>query len=204
MRSLSERFRPKVTPIEKSKDIDSMRIDELVDSIQTYEMTLPSFQKFKDFAFKAFKNEEKDAEIPYDITRDELAFMAKRIKRVMKFNKRFHKNQEFGKWKGPNKQSPNEKGKGSSKGKKVECFTFGGLGHYAHDCPSPKDIKKSIRATWNYTNSEESVSTTSEDVRYDPNDLLAFITFVESVHDSDYDSKQTKQDKSIVRIKYAY
>ena len=143
-----------------------MRIDELVGSIQTYEMTLPSFQKFKDFAFKAFKNEEKDAEILYDITRDELAFMAKRIKRVMKFNKRFYKNQESGKWKGPNKQSSNEKGKGSSKGKKVKCFNCGGLGHYAQYCPSPKDAKNSMQATWEDIDSEESASIASEDVMY--------------------------------------
>ena len=37
-----KRFRAKVTVIEESKDIDSMRLDELVGSIQTYEMTLPS------------------------------------------------------------------------------------------------------------------------------------------------------------------
>ena len=40
---------------------------------------------------------------------------------------------------------------------------------------------------WSDTNSEESASTTSEDARYDPNDLLAFIASVEFVHDSDYD-----------------
>ena len=40
LRSLSERFRPKVTAIKESKDIDSMRVDELVGSIQTYELTL--------------------------------------------------------------------------------------------------------------------------------------------------------------------
>ena len=42
LRSLLERFRAKVTVIEESKDIDSMRLDELVGSSQTYEMTLPS------------------------------------------------------------------------------------------------------------------------------------------------------------------
>ena len=47
-----------------------MRVDELVGSIQTYELTLPSSQKPKDFAFKAFDTEKKDIEIPYDITRD--------------------------------------------------------------------------------------------------------------------------------------
>ena len=40
----------------------------------------------------------------------------------MKFNKIFYKNQESRKGKKPNEQSSNEKVKGSSKGKKVECF----------------------------------------------------------------------------------
>ena len=49
LRSLLEGFRPKVTTIKESKDIDSMRIDELVSSIETYEMTLPSSKKPKDY-----------------------------------------------------------------------------------------------------------------------------------------------------------
>ena len=69
-----------------------MRVDELVGSIQTYEMTLPNSQKPNDSSFKASNNEEKDIEMSYDITSDELTHMAKRIKRVMKFNKRFYKN----------------------------------------------------------------------------------------------------------------
>ena len=47
-----------------------MIVDELVGSIQTYELTLPSSQKPKDSTFKASKNEDKDIEIPYDITRN--------------------------------------------------------------------------------------------------------------------------------------
>ena len=51
LRSLPERFRPKVTAIEESKNIDSLRIDELVGSIQTYEMTLPTSHKHKETVF---------------------------------------------------------------------------------------------------------------------------------------------------------
>ena len=80
LRYFPKRFKPKVTAIEESKDIDSMRVDELVGSIQTYEMTLPNSHMPKDYVFKGFENEEKDIEMPYDITHDELTHMAKRIK----------------------------------------------------------------------------------------------------------------------------
>ena len=150
LRSVQERFRPKVTVI-KERDfdivnvvIDSMKVDELFGFIQTYEMTLPSSQKPKDIAFKAFENQEKDIEMPYNITRDELVHMAKRTKKVMKFNKKFYKNQESRKRKILIEKSFKENDKGFSKGKKVECFNCGGMGHFAIDCLSLKDIKKSM------------------------------------------------------------
>ena len=79
--------------------------------------------------------------MPYDITHDELTHMAKRNIRVMKFSKSFYKNQESGKGKKPNEQSSNMKGKCSSKGNKVECFNYQGVGHYSQDCPNPKISK---------------------------------------------------------------
>ena len=107
---------------------------------------------------------------------------------VMKFNKRFYKNQESRKGKRPNEQSSKENDKGSSKCKKVECFNCRSLRHFATNCPSPKDIKKSMQATWSDTNSEENASTTFEITKYDQNNILTFIASVEYVHDSDCDS----------------
>ena len=74
LRYLIERFKPKVIAIEESKDTDSMRVDELVGSIQTYEMMLPNSHKPKDSFFKAFENEEKNAKMLDDITDDELIY----------------------------------------------------------------------------------------------------------------------------------
>ena len=41
LRSLLESFRAKVTAIEESKDLDEIKIQELIGSLQTYELGLP-------------------------------------------------------------------------------------------------------------------------------------------------------------------
>ena len=53
------------------------------------------------------------------------------------------------------KKSSKEKDKEYSKGKKIECFNCEGLGYVSSDCPSPKDINKSMEATWSNTNSNK-------------------------------------------------
>ncbi|RVW35263.1 Copia protein [Vitis vinifera] len=62
LRSLPERFRAKVTSIEESKDVDSLKVDELVGSLQTFEMTLRSPRKSKDVALNAIKEESLGSE----------------------------------------------------------------------------------------------------------------------------------------------
>ena len=45
--SLTEDFRPKVTTITESKDVNSIPVDELVGSLQSYESNLPKTNKSK-------------------------------------------------------------------------------------------------------------------------------------------------------------
>ena len=42
LQSLLESFRAKVTTIEESKDLDDIKIQELIGSLQIYELSLPS------------------------------------------------------------------------------------------------------------------------------------------------------------------
>ena len=51
-----------------------------------------------------------------------------------------------------------------------------------------------MQATWSDTNFEENDSTTSEDVKYNPNDFLAFIAFMGSMHDNDSDDEFTNDE----------
>ena len=55
LRSLSESFRAKVTAIEESKDLDEIKVQELIGSFQTYELSLPNLRKSKSFVLKTIK-----------------------------------------------------------------------------------------------------------------------------------------------------
>ncbi|XP_075650214.1 uncharacterized protein LOC142620787 [Castanea sativa] len=59
--SLPESFHAKVTVIEKSKDLDKIKIQELIGSLQTYELSLPSQRKSKSLALKTI-NEKVEAQ----------------------------------------------------------------------------------------------------------------------------------------------
>ena len=52
LRSLPENFCAKVTVIEESKDLDDIKVQELISSLQTYELSLPTQRKSKSLALK--------------------------------------------------------------------------------------------------------------------------------------------------------
>ena len=52
LRSLPESFHAKMTAIEESKDLDDIKVQELIGSLQTYELSLPNQRKSKSFALK--------------------------------------------------------------------------------------------------------------------------------------------------------
>ncbi|XP_065630733.1 uncharacterized protein LOC136068039 [Quercus suber] len=52
LRSLPESFRAKVTAIEESKGLDDIKVQELIGSLQTYELSLPTQRKSQSLALK--------------------------------------------------------------------------------------------------------------------------------------------------------
>jgi hypothetical protein len=52
-----------VTTIEESKDLEEMKIEELVGSLQTYEYSLPPFRKVKTITLKASKASKKKSRV---------------------------------------------------------------------------------------------------------------------------------------------
>jgi len=77
LRSLPECFKIKVTTIEKSKDLEEMKIEELVGSLQTYELSLPPVKKVKTIALKASKKKTKvSSEVDSEKEEGAVAFMS--------------------------------------------------------------------------------------------------------------------------------
>jgi hypothetical protein len=74
-----------VTTIEESKDLEEMKIEELVRSLQTYELSLPPVKKVKTIALTASKKKTKvsskeDSEKEEDV----VAMLAKNCGRLMR------------------------------------------------------------------------------------------------------------------------
>ena len=62
---MPESFCVKVTAIKESKDLDEIKIQELISSLQTNELSLPSQRKSKSLALKII-NERVEAQDSFD------------------------------------------------------------------------------------------------------------------------------------------
>ena len=83
LRSLLESFRAKVTDIEESKDLDEIKIQELIGSLQTYELGLPSHKSSKSLTVKTI-TERMDNSFEEDDVEKEVSFLAKNFLKAWK------------------------------------------------------------------------------------------------------------------------
>ena len=83
LRSLPESFRAKVTAIEESKDLDEIKIQELIGSLQTYEQGLPSHKSSKSLSPKTII-ERMDDSFEEDDVEKEVAFLVKSFRKFPK------------------------------------------------------------------------------------------------------------------------
>jgi hypothetical protein len=139
LRSLPEHFKIKVTTIEESKDLEEMKIEELVGSLQTYELSLPPVKKLKTNALKASKKKvEASSEEDSENEEKAVAMLAKNFRRLMKddrFKKKFSE-----KAKKPLREAePEEEEKKDPRGPR--CFECSGYGHIRADCGNLKKGK---------------------------------------------------------------
>ena len=94
LRSLTEDFRPKVTAITESKDVDTIHVDELVGSLQSYESDLPKINKSKSMALK-FVDDVDDNGFDDEISSTEITYLAKNLRNFLRNSNRRAKNRKY-------------------------------------------------------------------------------------------------------------
>ena len=84
---MTEDFRPKVIAITESKDVDSIPIDELVGSLQSYELDLPKTSKSKSMALKSVDDVDVNG-FDDELSAIEIAYLAKNFRNFLRNNNR--------------------------------------------------------------------------------------------------------------------
>ncbi|XP_050160387.1 uncharacterized protein LOC126633898 [Malus sylvestris] len=187
LRSLPMRFHAKRTAIKESKDLNTYKLEQLIGSLQTYELELPDSKKMKSIAFKAVKEEESDGSIE-DLSEDELVELTMQIRRFLKSQNSKGREQRTNS--GSNsknfhsldvshdkasRSSRNSEHKSSNN--RVQCHECQGYGHIASECANTikrKEKKnRAMKVTWSDSDSGDASTSESE------NDTIAFIGTVD-------------------------
>ena len=165
LRSLPESFRAKVTTIKESKDLDEIKIQELIDSLQTYELSLPSQRKSKSLILKTI-NERVEAQdsSDEDEVEKEVAYLAKNFRKFLKFKKdgKTFKKGKFSNFKKDKKDFKKKDSKDFSPSQDVMCYECKGHDHMKKECPTYMKAKGKVFVTTlsdldsSNSNSEES------------------------------------------------
>ena len=184
LRSLPKSFKAKVTTIEESKDLDEIKIQELIGSLQTYELGLPSHKSSKSLALKTI-TERMDNSFEEDDMEKEVAFLAKNFRKFLKMNnsgKPFNKG-KFSSSKGDRKELWKKDGKESQSTQGITCFECNGNGHVKKECPNYLRMKGKAYAIT--LNDSDSSNSDSEDSYDEEGNFSAFMTVdhVESSED---------------------
>ena len=145
LRSLIEDFRPKVTVITESKDVDSIPVDELVRSLQSYELDLPKTSKSKSMALKSVDDVDVSG-FDDELFATKIAYLAKNFRNFLKNNNKRARGKNIAELRNfrrndPTKvnniEKPKEKvGQHSNNSMGQQCFGCQGYGHVKSECPT--------------------------------------------------------------------
>ena len=142
LHSLPESFHAKVTSIEESKDLDEIKIQEFISSLQTYELSLPSQRKSKSLTLKIVNErlETQDSSDEDEVEND-VAFL-----KFKRDGKSFEKG-KFPKFKKDKKDFKKNDSRDFSPFERATCFECKWHGHVKKECPMYLKAKGKFFAT---------------------------------------------------------
>ena len=86
LHSLPKSFCAKVTTIKESKYLNEIKVQELIGSLQTYELSLPNQRKSKSLTLKTINERvETHGSSDEDVDEKDVAYLAKNFRKFLKF-----------------------------------------------------------------------------------------------------------------------
>ena len=151
-----------MSAVTESKNVDSIPVDELIGSLQSYELDLPKIGKSKSMALKSVDDVDASG-FDDDLSATETAYLAKNFRNFLRNNNRRARDK--------NTAKPKEKlGQPSNNSMDPQCFGCQGYGHMKSDCPTYLRLKGKAMAV---TLSDDEFSNDESGCNEDEN----FITF---------------------------
>ena len=164
LRSLPKKFDMKVTAIEEAHDISGIKVDELVGSLQNFELVINNRTEKKDKSVAFTSNTEND-EVLGDSVSDEdlsenLVMLGRQFNKILKHvnrrpmpngqNIRFNDDLQTSKEKNVRSDENNNLYKG------VQCHECEGYGHIRPECATfLKKQKKNLTVSWSKDDESE-------------------------------------------------
>src|SRR3954462_8099397 len=183
LRSLPKRFDMKVTAIEEAHDIRNMKVEELIGSLQTFEMGMNenSEKKNKSIAFVSNSQEESREEN----LSDSIAMLGKQFNKIIRsMDQKPRPNvknisSDISRSYDSGRRDKSEEKYNHSKG--IQCHGCEGYGHIRAECPTYlKKQKKGLSVSWSDEDSESDFEEES----------AKHVTALTGVYNSDEDSSE--------------
>ncbi|CAL2269967.1 unnamed protein product [Prunus armeniaca] len=166
LRSLPPRFSPKITAIEEIRDLNTLKVRELIGSLQTYEMKHLAPKKNKSVALKVVDNEDGEHQSE-EFNGEEFAYLSRQFKKFFKYqNSRSHDSKnhsginskiKHGDYTDGNLKSRRFTEKKTTKDR-VKCYECEGYGHISTECANTQKKQngkaKALNVTWSDSDSE--------------------------------------------------
>ncbi|XP_062075968.1 uncharacterized protein LOC133780108 [Humulus lupulus] len=213
---LPRKFMSKVTSIEEMRNVEELDLDDLIGSLQNYEISLTRWKKGKNKKDPekekadnslAFVHKEEKKLISYaseGFTDETFALLATNYAKFLKRN--YKKNFPGGKENGPRRNFGGNKKQtqqfGDKKNRGIQCRECDGFGHIQAECANTLKKKKALAATW--SDSDEEKSSTSSDRSDEEKQVVAFVAKSHQSMCSEEDGNSSSTDEDSDGRQHAY
>ncbi|XP_062103502.1 uncharacterized protein LOC133814575 [Humulus lupulus] len=213
--SLPRRFKAKLTSIEEVHGVEDMDLDELIGSLQNYELTLKRWNKGKkvkdketeknggSLAFVLKETRDQEGEMFDTLIEEKVALLTRNYAKFLRKNMRkntFNKKENIFKKNFPTNKKTSEIQDKNNRG--IQCRECDGFGHIQAECANTQKKKKALVTTC--SDSEEDKDGSCSEISDHEKNVIAFVAKEEAVENEARDNESSCSESDSLDQQIAY